>query len=131
MQFKHVTLEFDGSVAVLKLDHQEVMNAVSIDMLGGLGEALDAIDDRRADVPGCDGPYAQSLFRSARIGTEALSLILTRFLYANRYPLRSKTLSTPYLIFKAGLSMVGIRTSARHRTRGPAAKPHGNAHEHL
>lgn len=38
MQFKHVTLDFDGSVAVLRLDHQEVMNAVSIDMLGGLGK---------------------------------------------------------------------------------------------
>src|SRR3982074_2495155 len=50
MQFKHVTLEFDGPVAVLKLDHQEVMNAVSIDMLGGLSEALDAIDDRKAEV---------------------------------------------------------------------------------
>src|SRR3954453_2232586 len=50
MQFKHVTLDFDGSVAVLKLDHQEVMNAVSIDMLGGLGAALDAIDDRKAEV---------------------------------------------------------------------------------
>ena len=50
MQFKHVTLDFDGSVAILKLDHQEVMNAVSIDMLGGLGEALDAIDDKRDEV---------------------------------------------------------------------------------
>jgi 2-(1,2-epoxy-1,2-dihydrophenyl)acetyl-CoA isomerase len=50
MQFKHVTLDFDGPVAILKLDHQEVMNAVSIDMLGGLGEALDAIDDERAEV---------------------------------------------------------------------------------
>ena len=39
MQFKHVTLDFDGPVAILKLDHQEVMNAVSMDMLGGLGEA--------------------------------------------------------------------------------------------
>ncbi len=29
MQFKHVTLDLDGSVAILKLDHQEVMNAVS------------------------------------------------------------------------------------------------------
>ena len=44
MQFKHVTLEFDGSVAILKLDHQEVMNAVSVDMLGGLSDALDAIE---------------------------------------------------------------------------------------
>ena len=48
MQFKHVTLDFDGSVAILRLDHQEVMNAVSIDMLGGLGEALDAIEDKQA-----------------------------------------------------------------------------------
>ncbi|MDB5546574.1 MAG: Enoyl-CoA hydratase [Tardiphaga sp.] len=50
MQFKHCTLDFDGPVAILKLDHQEVMNAVSMDMLGGLGEALDAIDDKRDEV---------------------------------------------------------------------------------
>src|SRR5215510_2996113 len=50
MQFKHVTLDFEGPVAVLKLDHQEVMNAVSIDMLGGLGEALDEIEDKKAEV---------------------------------------------------------------------------------
>jgi 2-(1,2-epoxy-1,2-dihydrophenyl)acetyl-CoA isomerase len=50
MQFKHVTLDFDGQVAILKLDHQEVMNAVSVDMLGGLSEALDAIEDRKAEV---------------------------------------------------------------------------------
>src|SRR2546427_1605753 len=50
MQFKHVTLDFDGAVAILKLDHQEVMNAVSMDMLGGLAEALDAIDDKREEV---------------------------------------------------------------------------------
>jgi 2-(1,2-epoxy-1,2-dihydrophenyl)acetyl-CoA isomerase len=50
MQFKHVTLDIDGAVAILKLDHQEVMNAVSVDMLGGLGEALDAIEDRKAEV---------------------------------------------------------------------------------
>jgi len=37
-------------VAILKLDHPEVMNAVAMDMLGGLGEALDAIDDRRNEV---------------------------------------------------------------------------------
>ena len=50
MEFKHVTLDFDGSVAILKLDHPEVMNAVSMDMLGGLGDALDAVDDRRSEV---------------------------------------------------------------------------------
>jgi len=50
MQFKHVTLDFEGPVAVLKLDHQEVMNAVSMDMLEGLAEALDEIEDRKDDV---------------------------------------------------------------------------------
>jgi 2-(1,2-epoxy-1,2-dihydrophenyl)acetyl-CoA isomerase len=50
MQFKHVTLDFDGQVAILKLDHPEVMNAVSMDMLGGLSDAIDEIDDRRSDV---------------------------------------------------------------------------------
>src|SRR3954469_5220723 len=50
MQFKHATLDFDGPVAILRLDHQEVMNAVSMDMLGGLGEALDAIEEKRDEV---------------------------------------------------------------------------------
>jgi 2-(1,2-epoxy-1,2-dihydrophenyl)acetyl-CoA isomerase len=50
MKFTHVTLDVEGPVAVLRLDHQEVMNAVSIDMLGGLGQALDAIEDIRAEV---------------------------------------------------------------------------------
>jgi 2-(1,2-epoxy-1,2-dihydrophenyl)acetyl-CoA isomerase len=50
MQFKHCTLDIDGSVAILKLDHQEVMNAVSMDMLGGLTEAMDAIEERRNEV---------------------------------------------------------------------------------
>src|SRR3954451_1131568 len=50
MQFKYVTVDVDGPVAILKLDHPEVMNAVSMDMLGGLGEALDAIDERKAEV---------------------------------------------------------------------------------
>jgi 2-(1,2-epoxy-1,2-dihydrophenyl)acetyl-CoA isomerase len=50
MKFKHVTLGFDGAVAILTLDHPEVLNAVSMDMLGGLAEALDAVDDRRTEV---------------------------------------------------------------------------------
>ena len=47
MQFKYVTLDIDGPVAILKLDHQEVMNAVSIDMLGGLAETAQHIDRDR------------------------------------------------------------------------------------
>jgi 2-(1,2-epoxy-1,2-dihydrophenyl)acetyl-CoA isomerase len=50
MQFRHCTLDFEGPVAVLKLDHQEVMNAVSMEMLGGLAEALEEIDSRKAEV---------------------------------------------------------------------------------
>src|ERR1700756_2526779 len=50
MQFKHCTLDFDGPVAVLKLDHQEVMNAVSMDMLAGLAEALDEIEANKANA---------------------------------------------------------------------------------
>jgi 2-(1,2-epoxy-1,2-dihydrophenyl)acetyl-CoA isomerase len=50
MQFKHATLEIDGPVGVLRMDHQEVMNAVSMDMLGGLAEALDVIDEKKAEV---------------------------------------------------------------------------------
>jgi 2-(1,2-epoxy-1,2-dihydrophenyl)acetyl-CoA isomerase len=50
MQFKHCTLETDGPVGVLRMDHQEVMNAVSMDMLGGLAEALDTIDEKRDEV---------------------------------------------------------------------------------
>ena len=50
MQFKHCTLDLEGSVAVLKLDHQEVMNAVSMDMLAGLAEALDTIDEKKAEM---------------------------------------------------------------------------------
>jgi len=50
MLFKHITLDIDGPVAILRLDHQEVMNAVSMDMLGGLAEALDAIDELKSQV---------------------------------------------------------------------------------
>lgn len=50
MQFKHATLDIEGPVAIVRLDHQEVMNAVSIDMLGGLSDALDVIEENKAEV---------------------------------------------------------------------------------
>ena len=50
MQFKHCTLETDGGVATLTLNHQEVMNAVSVDMLGGLAEALNRVEEMRDGV---------------------------------------------------------------------------------
>ena len=50
MQFKHTTLEIDAQIATLKLDHQEVLNAVSADMLGGLSEALGTIESKQDEV---------------------------------------------------------------------------------
>ena len=50
MQFNHCRLEFDGPVATLVLDHQEVMNAVSVDMLAGLSEAMETLEEKRAEV---------------------------------------------------------------------------------
>ena len=85
MQFKHVTLEFDGPVAVLKLDHQEVMNAVSIDMLGGLAEALDAIEDKRDEVrclvlTGAGGRSAPApTFRAATTRSRAAAMPARRW----------------------------------------------------
>ncbi|HEX7883133.1 MAG TPA: enoyl-CoA hydratase/isomerase [Afipia sp.] len=50
MQFKHCRLEFDGPVATLLFDHQEVMNAFSPDMYAGLIDALDVIEDKRDEI---------------------------------------------------------------------------------
>ncbi len=50
MQFTNCRLEFDGPVATLVLDHPEVMNAVSTDMLAGLSEALDVVHDKRDEI---------------------------------------------------------------------------------
>src|ERR1700750_2509572 len=38
--FERAQLEIDGQVAVLKMNHTEVMNAVSIEMLNGMRAAL-------------------------------------------------------------------------------------------
>ncbi len=38
MEFKRVSLDMDGAVAVMTLNHPEVLNAVDDDMLEGLGE---------------------------------------------------------------------------------------------
>ena len=47
MDFERVKLEIDGNVALLTLNHPEVMNAVSQEMLGGLMAALDHVEDRK------------------------------------------------------------------------------------
>jgi 2-(1,2-epoxy-1,2-dihydrophenyl)acetyl-CoA isomerase len=45
MEFERVKLDIDGPVGVLTLNHPEVMNAVSPEMLGGLARAFDAVED--------------------------------------------------------------------------------------
>lgn len=43
MEFERATLELDGAVAILCMNHPEVMNAVSPEMLQGMAGALDAV----------------------------------------------------------------------------------------
>jgi 2-(1,2-epoxy-1,2-dihydrophenyl)acetyl-CoA isomerase len=44
MEFERVKLDIQDSVAVLTLNHPEVMNAVSQEMLGGLMKAIDHVE---------------------------------------------------------------------------------------
>ena len=71
MQFKHVTLDIDGPVAILKLDHQEVMNAVSMDMLEGLPRrSMPSTTNRRSSLRGPDGGRARLLHRRQSAGPQ-------------------------------------------------------------
>lgn len=50
VDFNRVKVETDDGVATLTLNHPEVMNAISLDMLEGLIEAFDFIEDRSNGV---------------------------------------------------------------------------------
>lgn len=50
MEFNRVKLDMDDGVAIVTLNHTEVMNAISIDMLEGLGDAFDFIEDKANGV---------------------------------------------------------------------------------
>ena len=50
MDFNRVRLDFQDSVAVLTLNHPEVLNAIGPDMQEGLRDALEALETRPADV---------------------------------------------------------------------------------
>ena len=43
MEFERASLEVDGSVAILRMNHPEVLNAISAEMLKGVNDALDAL----------------------------------------------------------------------------------------
>ncbi len=44
MEFSRVTLDIDDAIATVTLNHPEVLNATSPEMLQGLGAALDVIE---------------------------------------------------------------------------------------
>ncbi len=50
MEFELAKLDIDGPVGIVTLNHPEVMNAVSAEMLGGLMKALDQIEDPKNGV---------------------------------------------------------------------------------
>jgi len=50
MEFARVKLDVEGNLALLTLNHPEVMNAVSPEMLGGLMSALDHVENPRHGV---------------------------------------------------------------------------------
>jgi 2-(1,2-epoxy-1,2-dihydrophenyl)acetyl-CoA isomerase len=43
MEFERASLELDGGVAILSMNHPEVLNALSAEMLKGMTDALDAL----------------------------------------------------------------------------------------
>jgi 2-(1,2-epoxy-1,2-dihydrophenyl)acetyl-CoA isomerase len=50
MEFERAKLDIEGPVAILTLNHPEVMNAVSPEMLGGLMKALEQVEDPKNGV---------------------------------------------------------------------------------
>src|SRR5258708_5207137 len=50
MEFERVKLDLEGPVGIVTLNHPEVMNAVSAEMLSGLMKALDHVEDPKNGV---------------------------------------------------------------------------------
>jgi 2-(1,2-epoxy-1,2-dihydrophenyl)acetyl-CoA isomerase len=50
MEFDRAKLDIQGSVGIVTLNHPEVMNAVSSEMLGGLMKALDEVENPKRGV---------------------------------------------------------------------------------
>ncbi len=50
MEFERIKLDIEGPVGIVTLNHPEVMNAVSAEMLGGLMKTLDHIEDPKNGV---------------------------------------------------------------------------------
>jgi 2-(1,2-epoxy-1,2-dihydrophenyl)acetyl-CoA isomerase len=50
MEFERANLERDGAVAILRMNHTEVLNALSVEMLNGMTEALDALAEPKGQT---------------------------------------------------------------------------------
>ena len=50
MEFERAKLDIEDPVGIVTLNHPEVMNAVSAEMLGGLMKALDHVEDPKNGV---------------------------------------------------------------------------------
>jgi 2-(1,2-epoxy-1,2-dihydrophenyl)acetyl-CoA isomerase len=50
MEFERAKLDIEGSVGILTLNHPEVMNAVSAEMLGGLSDAIAEVENPKNGV---------------------------------------------------------------------------------
>lgn len=50
MEFNRARLDIEGTTGILVLNHPEVMNAVSAEMLEGLMDALDAVEDPKNGI---------------------------------------------------------------------------------
>ena len=50
MEFERAKLDLEGSVGILTLNHPEVMNAVSAEMLGGLSDAIAEVENPKNGV---------------------------------------------------------------------------------
>jgi len=70
MDFERARLDIDGPVATLTLNHPEVMNAVSPEMLGGLMKAMDEVENpkKRHPLPRDDRRRTRLLHRRQPAG---------------------------------------------------------------
>lgn len=50
MEFNRVSVDVENSVAILTLNHPEVLNAISLEMLEGFADALDHVEDKNNGV---------------------------------------------------------------------------------
>lgn len=50
MELSRVSLEIDQSVATIRLNHPEVLNAISAEMLAGLSEALQVVEEKERRI---------------------------------------------------------------------------------